>query len=83
MQTWSLKRYVQLYGVERTAEVWGVRHQAVSAAIKSNRTITITYSNDYFSVTEEKTLKLPAMSGPIDEPWDSNKHGTGPLTGDY
>lgn len=57
MQTWSLKRYVELYGVERAAQVWGVKHQAVSTALKNDRNITIKYSVGEFSVEEKKYLK--------------------------
>ncbi len=61
MQTWSLERYVELHGSKNAAKIWGVERQAVETAIKSNRTITIKLDKGYYSVEEEKTLKLPTM----------------------
>jgi hypothetical protein len=57
MQSWTLEKFVKLNGLVYTGKLWGVSHQAVSGAIKSNRTINITLIDGEYEIFETKRLK--------------------------
>ena len=56
MESWSLERFVNLNGLVEAGNVWGVSHQAVSAALKSGRTIKIVQVDGIYEVWETKKL---------------------------
>jgi hypothetical protein len=56
MQSWSLKKFVDINGVVFTGELWGVSHQAVSGAIKSKRNIKVTLIDGVYEIFETKQL---------------------------
>ena len=56
MQSWSLKKFVKDKGVVFTGEVWGVSHQAVSAAVRTGRAIQVTLIDGEYEIHETKQL---------------------------
>jgi hypothetical protein len=56
MKSLNLKKFIKLHGVVATSDIWGVSHQAVSAAAKTNRDIQIVLVEGYYEVRESKRL---------------------------
>ena len=56
MQSWSLKKFVEDNGLVVTADIWGVSHQAVSGAARSNRAIQVTLIDGEYAIHETKKL---------------------------
>jgi hypothetical protein len=56
MQSWSLKKFVELYGLEKAILIWGVSRQAIEKAISKGRSIQIVYIDGKYSVHEKKCL---------------------------
>ena len=56
MTSWNLKRFIRLNSVVAVASIWGVSHQAVSAAARTNRNIQVVLVDGYYEVRESKRL---------------------------
>ena len=56
MKSWNLTRFIKLHGVVATASIWGVSHQAVSAAARTKRDIQVVLVDGYYEVRESKRL---------------------------
>jgi hypothetical protein len=56
MKSWNLNRFIKLNGVVATASIWGVSHQAVSAAARTDRNIQVVLVCGYYEVRESKRL---------------------------
>jgi hypothetical protein len=54
MKSWNLKKFIKQYGVVKVADIWGVSHQAVSAAARTDRDIQIVLVEGYYEVRESK-----------------------------
>ena len=56
MQSWSLEKFVNEYGVVKASLIWGKSHQTVGQAIESTRSIKIVQVGRYYEVHEFKML---------------------------
>ena len=56
MQSWSLKKFVEDNGVVLTGLIWGISHQAVSVAARSDRAIQVTLIDGEYEIHETKKL---------------------------
>ena len=56
MKSWNLKKFIKLHGCYATGLIWGVSHQAVSSAARTNRNIQIVLVDGYYEVRESKRL---------------------------
>lgn len=62
MQSWSLDKFVDEYGVNHARLIWGVSRHAVEKALDSDRKIQVVHVNGHYHVWEGKLLnrrKLP------------------------
>jgi len=56
MKSVNLKKFVKQHGCIATSSIWGVSHQAVSAAVRSKRDIQVVLVDGFYEVRESKRL---------------------------
>ena len=56
MKSWNLSKFIKLHRCYVTGLIWGVSHQAVSAAARTNRNIQVVLVDGYYEVRESKRL---------------------------
>lgn len=61
MQSWSLARFVSIYGPRRAGEVCGMSRQAVESALNIGREINIVAIDGFYEVHETKQLSKQSI----------------------
>ena len=56
MRSWNLCSFVDEFGGQSAADVWGVSQQAVSMAVRNERNIQFILLDGFYEVRESKIL---------------------------